>query len=285
MTPVEIKRTTGYFTGTETSDFPLDCNGMEDMQANESLLAVLGNIGGGQYILSAPTVTKGGYIFLSTEKEPAGELLYIERMDSGLGTQWFYVHEEWLEINAQGIFYPRAYLRRWLKWGQGNEKYRYSDFKPLQTNKQLTERCDAINTDISNLSKFVRGMIMMWNGNTSNIPPGWALCDGSNSTPNLQGRFIVGSSNTDSEYAPHSSNAINQKQVKLNSNNLPSHQHELLNVVSSVVTDEKTSGVGGSDSHFIKGYNYSDYTGENSTTNTAFDIRPSYYALCFIMKL
>ncbi len=34
------------------------------------------------------------------------------------------------------------------------------------------------------------GGIIMWSGTTA--PDGWALCDGTNGTPNLKGRFIVG---------------------------------------------------------------------------------------------
>lgn len=36
------------------------------------------------------------------------------------------------------------------------------------------------------------GVIVMWSGSTSSIPSGWALCDGSNGTPNLVDRFIIG---------------------------------------------------------------------------------------------
>lgn len=36
------------------------------------------------------------------------------------------------------------------------------------------------------------GTIVMWSGSKSEIPPGWALCDGKNKTPDLQGRFILG---------------------------------------------------------------------------------------------
>jgi hypothetical protein len=36
------------------------------------------------------------------------------------------------------------------------------------------------------------GMIMMWSGAATAIPYGWQLCDGSNGTPDLRGRFIVG---------------------------------------------------------------------------------------------
>ena len=41
-------------------------------------------------------------------------------------------------------------------------------------------------------SLFVSGMIMMWSGSTGSIPSGWVLCNGSNSTPNLRNRFVIG---------------------------------------------------------------------------------------------
>lgn len=36
----------------------------------------------------------------------------------------------------------------------------------------------------------------MWSGAINNIPFGWLLCDGSNGTPDLRDRFIVGAGNT-----------------------------------------------------------------------------------------
>ena len=36
------------------------------------------------------------------------------------------------------------------------------------------------------------GFIGMWSGSASTIPTGWALCDGTNGTPNLTDRFILG---------------------------------------------------------------------------------------------
>jgi hypothetical protein len=46
------------------------------------------------------------------------------------------------------------------------------------------------------LVAFVSGMIMLWSGSEASIPSGWVLCDGTNSTPNLQDRFVVGAGNT-----------------------------------------------------------------------------------------
>ena len=36
------------------------------------------------------------------------------------------------------------------------------------------------------------GGIIMWSGTDSNVPSNWALCNGSNGTPNLIDKFIVG---------------------------------------------------------------------------------------------
>jgi len=44
----------------------------------------------------------------------------------------------------------------------------------------------------SGIGAAVTGMIMMWYGDKEQIPEGWALCDGSNGTPDLRDRFIMG---------------------------------------------------------------------------------------------
>jgi len=36
------------------------------------------------------------------------------------------------------------------------------------------------------------GLISMWSGTIASIPSGWVLCNGSNSTPDLRNRFIIG---------------------------------------------------------------------------------------------
>lgn len=40
------------------------------------------------------------------------------------------------------------------------------------------------------------GGIIMWSGSVATIPAGWALCDGTNSTPNLSGKFVIGTNAT-----------------------------------------------------------------------------------------
>jgi microcystin-dependent protein len=43
---------------------------------------------------------------------------------------------------------------------------------------------------------FPSGGIVLWSGSVASIPSGWALCDGSNGTPDLRNRFIVGAGST-----------------------------------------------------------------------------------------
>ena len=40
------------------------------------------------------------------------------------------------------------------------------------------------------------GCILLWSGSTGSIPATWYLCDGTNGTPDLRDRFIVGAGNT-----------------------------------------------------------------------------------------
>ena len=45
-------------------------------------------------------------------------------------------------------------------------------------------------------ASFPTGGIILWSGSIAGIPSGWALCNGSNGTPDLRNRFIVGAGST-----------------------------------------------------------------------------------------
>ena len=64
-------------------------------------------------------------------------------------------------------------------------------------------------------------VIIMWYGNLSSIPTGWKLCNGSNGTPDLRDRFIVGAGTS---YAVGSTGGFDS--VTLTSPQLPTHTHE-----------------------------------------------------------
>ena len=61
------------------------------------------------------------------------------------------------------------------------------------TAAKLTGALPAIDgSSLTGLDTFLKGMIILWYGNTSNIPNGFVLCDGNNNTPDLRSRFIIG---------------------------------------------------------------------------------------------
>lgn len=45
-------------------------------------------------------------------------------------------------------------------------------------------------------ASFPSGGIILWSGSVAAIPSGWYLCNGSNSTPDLRDKFIVGAGST-----------------------------------------------------------------------------------------
>ena len=67
------------------------------------------------------------------------------------------------------------------------------------------------------------GVIAMWSGTVANVPSGWNICDGTNSTPDLRERFIVGSA-TDSG-ATYDVGDTGGGTATLTEDNLPSHAH------------------------------------------------------------
>jgi len=64
------------------------------------------------------------------------------------------------------------------------------------------------------------GGIIMWSGAVSAIPAGWVLCNGSNSSPDLRNRFVVGAG---SSYAVNATGGTDS--VSLSTANIPAHSH------------------------------------------------------------
>lgn len=44
---------------------------------------------------------------------------------------------------------------------------------------------------------MITGMICQWYGTVATIPPGFALCDGNNGTPDLRDRFVISAKQDD----------------------------------------------------------------------------------------
>ena len=64
------------------------------------------------------------------------------------------------------------------------------------------------------------GGIIMWSGSTASIPAGWFLCNGSNGTPDLRNRFVVGAGGA---YAVDATGGADS--VTLSTSEMPAHSH------------------------------------------------------------
>lgn len=129
------------------------------------------------------------------------------------------------------------------------------------------------------------GMITMWSGSTSNIPTGWALCDGQNGTPNLLNRFIVGAGDTYTVGATGGSDT-----VTLTVDEMPTHNHDFYSYSGSGsgIARDYLQASGGGIVEQVSGQ----ITRSTSTnmiadkgSSNAHENRPPYYALCYIMKI
>ena len=128
------------------------------------------------------------------------------------------------------------------------------------------------NARLSDSSLFVTGMIMMYNG--SSAPSGWAICNGSNGTPDLRDRFIVG---TGSSYSLGNTGGANS--VTLTIDQIPAHSHVYQNQVAVTNANERPWPASNNDCR-LDDANTTSQGGGQSHEN-----RPPYYALMFIMKL
>lgn len=118
------------------------------------------------------------------------------------------------------------------------------------------------------------GTITIWSGEVSNIPDGWYLCDGTNGTPDLRNKFVLGSGDVYTVGATGGEMAHT-----LLPEELPSHQHDE-NAVSG--SSGNVSGVLYATEAQTRVQNvYTAVFGRNQPHNNM----PPYYALCYIMKV
>ena len=150
---------------------------------------------------------------------------------------------------------------------------------------------------------FTSGMIMMWSGTIATIPTGWVLCNGSNSTPDLRNRFVIGAHSDTAGVAYTTVTGSNTTSGGSKDAIVVSHTH----TATSVVSDPEhfhdiRVGVGASavpyptreadgntaDSSFqsqsaATGITVATTNASTGSSGTNANL-PPYYALAFIMK-
>jgi microcystin-dependent protein len=156
---------------------------------------------------------------------------------------------------------------------------------------------------------FPVGGIIMWSGSVASIPSGWALCNGSNGTPDLRNRFVVGAGSTYAVDATGgSADAIVVSHTHTTSaSTVSDHQHALIanadTGTSALTTTNQVNyrQQGGSSNleYFLRGsstaatlglssaagsHTHSITVNSQGSSGTNANL-PPYYALAYIMKL
>lgn len=117
------------------------------------------------------------------------------------------------------------------------------------------------------------GIIMMWHGLIADIPAGYVLCDGTNSTPDLRAKFIRG--------APASTEAGStggSDTHSLTVDEMPSHSH-------SLTVHYDSTNTGGYNEGSANGSVSGSVTTSSVGSGDAHNNMPAYYEIIFIMKV
>jgi microcystin-dependent protein len=143
--------------------------------------------------------------------------------------------------------------------------------------------------------KAPTGTIALWNEPLSNIPSGWALCDGNNGTPNLLDRFTRSVSS-----AEDPGETGGQHSLTLTASQMPNHDHGV--TVDSVGDHDITvtcrdntydtgndgyATIGGTKSVETTSNGSHSHTATTSSTGSgnSIDNRPRFHQVAFIQKL
>ena len=174
----------------------------------------------------------------------------------------------------------------------------------------VTGVTSSIQTQFNTIQGVPTGAIMLWSGAANAIPTGYALCDGTNSTPDLRNRFLIGAGSTYAVGATGgSADAINVSHTHTASVTDSGHNHQMFDTYLAAASSSRISDLTNSTSvakYTTGGTDYAYCTragtgsadvGATSTSTTGISVSnstegvsatnanlPPYYALCYIMK-
>ena len=145
------------------------------------------------------------------------------------------------------------------------------------------------------LTKIISGMIIMWSGSQASIPSGWLLCNGSNGTPNLMDRFVIGAGNSYAVGATGGSKdaiVVSHNHSASSSVSDPGHVHRIYgkdNNAAPAGDNGEIANLENGGAYYVNstsvttGISVSTSVGSTGSSGTNANL-PPYYALCFIMK-
>ena len=199
---------------------------------------------------------------------PGGNTFRCEGRQHIMGEELLYI------LNKSGVMIGKEWGGNGNLHVQGNTHVNGT----VNTNSKLLEGGNAL---------IPAGIIIVWYG--SAVPGGWALCDGTNGTPDLRNRFINGATGPTTGSAGGSATST----FTLSAQNIPAHSHTYHNNYAQGCRNLRASGTGGCWMSGPPATNYPQTDGGNfgAASNgksggapVTLSIIPPYYALAYIMK-
>ncbi len=194
-------------------------------------------------------------------------------------------------------------------WGQlyvdGNTGYitqRYIPEYPAENTRIYIRRKNGtVWTSWSQMNGIPSGTICIWHGTASNVPSGWAICNGSNGTPDLRSRFVYGANdsdnNTKSSWGTGWNNIVghwpagwtggSEREV-MSIAEMPSHQHNFWTASWKPTGNDAysiTAAAGDRSLENSNGQRTNTVLTTNSGNNESHNLLPPFMTLCYIMKL
>jgi len=140
------------------------------------------------------------------------------------------------------------------------------------------------------------GLISLWSGAIGSVPAGWYLCDGTNGTPDLRDKFLVGAGSAYSVNATGGTAdaiVVSHTHTATSTVTDPGHTHNAITQTNgtSGAGFQYTNSFSGSVNTTSTAINQTNTTGITvATTNTSAGVSgtnqnlPPYYALAYVMK-
>ena len=167
-----------------------------------------------------------------------------------------------------------------------------ANYRPLIINPSAQQIQEVTDSDslIGNGTIPVGGIIM-WSGAIATIPSGWALCNGSNGTPDLRNTFVIGA-HSDSSGAKTTVTGSATQSGGDKDAVLIAHKHDIEVLTDAgggspngTVDQNPTAGRATQQSPNSISLTGIDASGSASTTQTGTNANlPPYFALAYIMR-
>lgn len=136
-----------------------------------------------------------------------------------------------------------------------------------------------------------KGTIVIYDGDISEIPSGWQLCDGTNGTPDLRGKFIMGSDEAGVTGGSNEHNHLIETASVPHTHTISSRSHSHSSGYSDGMYVYKWRGEDNLEDYDASGASHSHNCSINSMTHNHEGVSgsvvtyPNHYKLAYIMKL